>query len=82
MSYFNQQEVSNPMHQICWITKVSTHSITLSSLSVEILFTLQLFIGDFTNPTLRQIEGAIHKFKLLFMLEYRLCFSIWSESDK
>ena len=75
MSYCTSQNVGNPVQIINYV-ELSRFQTILKRLLKRCL------LVSFTNSDLWQNEGAFHNFKLLIMLEYRLCCLICAESDK
>ena len=85
--YFTSQEVGNPVQEIkCVELSRFQPILKLSVTFVESLFTLMPYKPAYRWFVLIQIcdqnEGAIHNFKSLIMLEYRLCCLVCAENDK
>ena len=69
--YFTRSWKPNAnINQICWITKVSTHSKTLIQFSWKFIYFKDVYWWFFKNLDLWQNEGAIH------ISNYWLCLNV------
>ena len=87
MSHFTShaQNVGNPVQIVKYVELSKFQPIIKLKVTFgKSLFTEKPFKGVaiLTNLDFWKNEGASHDFKLLIMLEYRLCCLMFAESDK